>query len=360
MAEEPAPMRDSSATPAEPTAVFGSRRGKKAALFCQGGADNRELNLVFNPERRRRLETMVELFPAVITPENYETYAPQLHELEVIFATWGMFPLSTAQLDLLPNLRGLFYAAGSVNYFAPERFLERGITIVSAWAANAVPVAEFTLAQILLANKGYWRNMREYRGADDFHPAFRGRGNFGATVSLLGAGQIGRKLIELLHPYKLRVLVFDPYLSHEAATELGVEKVELAEAFARGDVISNHLANVPATVRILNGALFASMLKDATFINTGRGATVAHDELTAVLQERNDLTALLDVSDPEPLPVESPLRKLPNAHLTTHIAGSINDEVGRMAETAFEEFEAWQAGRPLRYGVTLEMLKTMA
>ncbi len=239
-------------------------------------------------------------------------------------------------------------------------FLERGIGVVSGWAANGVPVAEWTLAQILLANKGYFGNEREFRAARSKKEAFRGRGNFGATVSLLGAGAIGRLVVELLRPFQLQICVFDPFLSDENAIALGVEKVTLDEAFARGAVVSNHLANLPATVGMLKGAHFAAMRPHATFINTGRGATVREAEMIEVLKKRRDLTALLDVTYPEPPRQNSPLWKMENVFLTSHIAGSIGDEVVRMADYIIEEFEAWQSGKPLRYGVSPEMLETMA
>ncbi len=139
-----------------------------------------------------------------------------------------------------------------------------------------------------------------------------------------------------------------------------MRKVELDEAFALGDVVSNHVANVPSTVGILRGEHFAAMPPDATFINTGRGATVRHDELLRVLQSRPDLTALLDVTEPEPLPPDSPFWTLPNVQLTSHIAGSIGDEVVRMADTVFAEFDLWRSGRPFNYAITPAMLETMA
>ena len=332
---------------------------KKAAFFCDGGQDDVNLRRVFDASRRARLEAQVDLYPGVVTARDFEEHAPRLGDLEVIFATWGMPVLSPAQFDRLPALRAVFYAAGSVRHFAPP-LLERGVLVVSAWAANAVPVAEFTLAQILLANKGYFRNVPEYHGAGHPRSAFRGRGNFGATVALLGAGQIGRALIELLRPFRLRVLVFDPFLSREDAESLGVEKVGLDDAFARGDVVSNHLANVPATVGLLHGAHFAAMPANATFINTGRGATMVEADLARVLLARPDLTALLDVTDQEPPAPDSPLWSLPNVHLSSHIAGSLGDEVARMADYVLDEFEAWEAGRPLRYAVTPERLEHMA
>jgi phosphoglycerate dehydrogenase-like enzyme len=337
-------------------------RKKNAALFSRKRTIESELNRVFGAKRRAELAEMVEMSPAIITQEKLAEQVAELQEIEVMFATWGMYPLTAQDIELLPKLQAVFYAGGSVRHFAPA-LLERGITVVSAWAANAVPVAEFTLAQILLANKGYWRNVggyRAYREGNTYEDFFRGCGNFGATVSILGVGQIGRKLIELLCPFRLRVLVFDPFLTNEEAMQLRVQKVELDEAFARGNVISNHLADVRDTANLLNSTLFNSMPQNATFINTGRGGTVAHGDLVTVLRRRADLTALLDVTEPEPLPSADPLRELPNVHLTAHIAGSIGDEVDRMVQTTLEEFRAWRDGHPLRFEITPERLRTMA
>ena len=102
------------------------------------------------------------------------------------------------------------------------------------------------------------------------------------------------------------------------------------------------------------------MRPGAAFINTGRGATVVESDLAEVLAARPDLTALLDVTSPEPAPADSPWYALENVHLSSHIAGSGGKEVVRMADYCLEEFEAWKAGKPLRYQVTADMLATMA
>lgn len=332
----------------------------RAALVGDIGPAGETIEGVYGPARLDYLRRATCLYPHIVTSRSIESCLDDLREVEVLFATWGLIPLTAAQLDHLPCLKAVFYAAGSVRHFA-RPMLERGITVVSAWAANAVPVAELTLGQILLANKGWFRNTREYHGGTtSYASAFRGRGNFGATVAILGAGKIGRRVIELLRLFPLPVVVFDPFLSHKGADLLGVEKVPLEEAFARGQVVSNHLADVPETRGLLNASLFERLPPDATFINTGRGETVAQDDLITVLRARSDLTALLDVTDPEPLPACSPLWTLPNAHISSHIAGAIHDEIGRLPDTILEEFEAWRDGRSLRYAVTLPMLETMA
>jgi len=279
--------------------------------------------------------------------------------VELIFSSWGMPLLSPAHLDRLPALKAVFYAAGSVRDFA-RPLLERGITVVSAWQANAVPVAEFTQAQIMLAAKGYFRNSRAFRCPAGYSDAPRGRGIFGEKVSILGAGAIGRKVIDLLRPYNLCVLVFDPFLPQEEAVKLGVRQVSLEAAFAEGYIVSNHLANLPETRRMLHRGLFQSMRQDATFINTGRGATVDEQGMIEVLTQRPDITALLDVTLPEPPVGGSPLYTLPNVHLSTHIAGSIEDERVRLADYCIEDFRAWRQGEPLCHAVTMQMLKTMA
>jgi phosphoglycerate dehydrogenase-like enzyme len=165
----------------------------------------------------------------------------------------------------------------------------------------------------------------------------------------------------LLRPFQVEVAVFDPFLSQKGAEALGVEKLStVGEAFARGDVVTNHLADVPATVRLLRGEHFERLPHNGTFINTGRGGTVDHDGLLRVLRERPDVTALLDVSDPEPLPLGHPLWDLPNVQVSGHIAGSIGDEMERLGEFALDEFERWMRGEPLDYAISLDMLERMA
>jgi len=332
----------------------------RAAIFGDTGPGGETIDEVYGAARLEHIRSHTDLYPHQVTSQNIEECLPELSDLEVIFSTWGMLPLSSQQLDQLPQLRAVFYAAGTIKHFAMP-FLERGITVVSAAPANAVPVAEFTLGQILLTNKGFFRNVNEYRSVENYDGCFRGRGNYGATVSILGAGQIGRRVIEFLRPFRLRVLVFDPFLSHKATELLGAEKVEtLEEAFARGDIVSNHLAEVPATRGMLCGRHFDAMPANATFINTGRGQTANHDELLEVFGRRTDLTALLDVTEPEPLPLDHPLRGLSNVVISGHIAGSIGDEVGRMGDLVLAEFERWTRSEALHYAVTPQMLEKMA
>lgn len=329
------------------------------AALC--GNEARQLERVFGQGRRELLESAAALFPTPITGANFAEQSRFLGEVEALFSTWGMDEDLARKVAGLPRLKAFFYAAGTVQGFA-RPLLDKGIVVVSARAANAVPVAQFALSQILLSLKGYFRNVRETR-----RPENRGKpvpagapGVFGETVALLGCGEVGKAVAGLLRPFGLEVLVHDPFLSDAQARDLGVRKAGLEEAFANAFVVSNHLPDLPPTRGLLDRRLFASMRPGAAFINTGRGATVVEADLAAVLAARPDLTALLDVTSPEPPAADSPWYALENAHLSSHIAGSGGKEVVRMADYCLEEFEAWKAGRPLRYQVTAEMLATMA
>ncbi len=277
-----------------------------------------------------------------------------------IFSTWGMPGFTEDEIkEYLPDLKAVFYGAGTVQSFA-RPFLNCGVKIFSAWAANAVPVAEFTVAQITLANKGFFKTMRftDRGAAREISKNYPG--NFDAKVGIIGAGMIGKLVINMLKGYDLEVLVFDPFLPDEKARELGVTKVELDTLFSECQVVSNHLANNEQTKGMLCGKHFEKMLPYSTFINTGRGAQVVESELIATLKSRPDITALLDVTYPEPPEKDSELYTLPNCILTPHIAGSSGYEVRRMGEYMKSEYDAFVNGRPTKYEVTFKMLETMA
>jgi len=344
--------------PMERIQAMNSATAPKAAYFC-----NRThlRDYVYGPEQMAAVTQRCEIYPEVISSENFEKHAPMLKDIEYIFSTWSMPGLTVSQIQQLPSLKAVFYAAGSVQQFA-RPFLANGIKVFSAWAANAIPVAEFALAQILLSCKGYFRNTRECKdpGWMEKGLGHKGVGVYGNTVALIGFGMIGRKLADLLRPFHIEVLVVDPHVSDEVLSAHNARRATLEEAFSTAYVVSNHLPDLPPTAGMLKREHFSAMRENATFINTGRGAQIVEADLIGVLRARPDLTALLDVTFPEPPPPDSPFYQLPNVQLSSHIAGSINNEVHRMADTILEEYDRLATGASLRYEVTESLLETMA
>ena len=290
-----------------------------------------------------------------------------LAEAQVIIGHWGCPVLDADVLDRAPHL-GLFaYAAGTVKQTVDVTVFDRGIRVTSGADANAEPVAEFTLAAILFANKAVLWRRDTWR--DPSFEAHRARprprpevavGNWAKTIGIVGASLVGRRVIELLRPFpELAVALYDPFVTPEEASALGVTKMELDELCAVVDVLSIHAPNLPATRRMIGAAQLAALRTGATLINTARGALVDHDALIGELASGR-LYAVLDVTDPEPLPADSALRTLPNVFLTPHLAGSQGTELARMAVYVADEIRRWVAGEPTRNGITKDQLERLA
>lgn len=332
----------------------------RAIFLCE--ADDKIFS-VYDKETVIELQKLAEIETKIYKKADILSRPTEFSDVDIIFSTWGMPRFTEDEIrSCFPSLKCLFYGAGTVQSFA-RPFLACGVKVFSAWAANAVPVAEMTTAQIILANKGYFLTSRIYHseGKSEATKAFeKCRGNYGETVGIIGAGMIGKLVIKMLKSYNLNVLVFDPFLSDEDASELDVKKVDLHTLFAESFVVSNHLANNTQTVGMLNYELFSAMRENAVFINTGRGAQVVEDDLVRILGERPDLTALLDVTNPEPPYAKHPFYTLPNCLLTPHIAGSAGAEVARMGKYMLCEYKQYLSGASTKYEVSEKMLETMA
>ena len=333
------------------------------AVFLTTQGSQHQLDYVFAPAVRSRLCRSVTFLDRPVTPEDLEENRESLAQVRYAFSTWGMASLTGSQIQkYLPQLEAVFYAAGSVQYFA-RPFLEQGIAVHSAWGANGVPVAEYAVAQILLANKGFYQSLRLFKEqgracAHQYATSFPG--NYRVKVGILGAGMIGSMVCNLLKGYQVEVLIYDLFASDEKLAYLGAKRATLEEIFSQCQTISNHIANNPQTVGMLDYRLFSQMKPTAVFINTGRGAQVVEDDLVRALQEEPGRTAVLDVTYPEP-PVDGhPFYTMPNVLLTPHIAGSFGNEVERMGEYMALECEKKIAGIPCQYEVTMAMLETMA
>lgn len=319
---------------------------------------------VYGGGRRELFEKELEMLPQVIHRNNLEDNKEFLRQVEVILCTWDMESFTGEEIDhYFPNLKILFYAAGSVQYFG-RPFLDRGIQVVSAWGAMAIPVAEFTLGEIIHANKGFYLAMARYKNGhfkDGKNLAtLEFPGTYDTKVGILGAGMIGSLVIQMLKRYSVEVMVYDPFMSEEKAKLLGVKGFSLEEVFSQCQTISNHIANNAQTVGMLNYKLFNLMKDNAAFINTGRGAQVVEVDLARAMGEKPNRCAILDVTFPEPCSPEHEFFKLPNVFMTPHIAGYAAAEVWRMADYIMDELKRYKIGEKLQYEVTIPMLTTMA
>ncbi|GGT89098.1 MULTISPECIES: hydroxyacid dehydrogenase [Streptomyces] len=314
---------------------------------------------------RARLAALTRTDPHLVA-HDLATPAPEvvaaLAEAEVLLTCWGAPPLTAAVLERAPRLRAVVHAAGSVKHHITDACWERGLAVTSAAAANALPVAEYTLAAILFAGKRVLHAAQRYAEVRADH-AWTAEstvwGNYRRTVGLVGASRIGRRVIELLRPFDFEVLLHDPYVEPAEAGGLGVELVSLDELCARASIVSVHAPQLPATHRMVGAAQLAAMPDGATLINTARGSLVDEAALLPHLRAGR-LHAVLDVTDPEVPPAGSPLYELPNVLLTPHVAGSLGNELHRMADQALDELERYVRGEPFREAVLPTALERSA
>ncbi len=314
----------------------------------------------YGPEVRQQIAELVDIYAPHQTRDTLKNNPAILAQADIIFSGWGMPLLDQAFLDAAPRLKAVFYAAGSIRSFITDECWKRGIVITTAAEANAVPVAEYTLACITFGLKkafGYARSVRE---AKTFPESVNVPGAFDSKVGLVSLGLIGRLVAQKLQQMDVTVLAYDPFVSAPAASQLGVKLVSLTEIFSQCDVVSLHTPWLKQTENMVGASLLSSMKPGAAFINTARGAVVNEKEMIAVLAKRPDLQAILDVTHPEPPEADSPLYALPNVFLTPHLAGSMGPEIMRMGRYMVEELRRYLKSEPLRWQVTREKAEISA
>lgn len=330
----------------------------KIAFF---GKNSLQFNKVFSEEFLKEFSGKYEISKR-ISKKNIEQHKEFLSDCEFAFATWGMPEFTQEEIKkYLPKLKALFYAAGTVQYFA-KPFLDCGVRVFSAASVNAVPVAEYTFAQISLATKGYFQSAKRYRvnPVSAFLFSNQSDGNFRSKVGLVGLGAIGSMVAEKLKALDVEVFAYDPFVSSEKAEKLNVTLTDLDTLFSTCNVISNHLANKKELKNIYGYKLFSKMKKHSTFINTGRGAQVNEYSLALSLFLHPSHTVVADVIKEEFFPFVSPLYWCHNVILTPHIAGSMGKEPQRMAYFMADAFEKYLNNEVLLCEVTAEALETMA
>ena len=318
--------------------------------------------LAFRRHHRARLEAVADVADwAPLGSWDDDRADALLARADVLLTHWGCPTIDADVLARAPRLALVAHTAGTVKgeglAIMTRAVLERGVRVTTCAAANAVPVAEYALAAILWANKDVFARAAVQQGQvlPEGRPDRSWRvGNWGRRIGVVGASLVGRALIDLLAPFELEVAVYDPFLSAADAEALGVTRVDdLVELARTSDVLSLHAPLVPATVGMISAEVLAAMPDGATFVNTARAPLVDQGALVAEVTTGR-LDAVLDVTDPEPLPAGHPLLGLPNVVVTPHVAGSEGTELARLTECALSEIECFAAGEPARHPVTLE------
>lgn len=285
-----------------------------------------------------------------------------VHDLDALVVGYGSPRVTEAVLAAAPKLRMVGDTHGDrfaarVDVAACEA---RGITVVDTTNGSSDPVAEWALALTLvgLRNAGsFFRRLIagevlwEDRDALLTDPGYLNGELTGKTVGIVALGNVGRRFLELLAPFHVHVLAYDPGAPEALAAAYGIDLTSLDNVLARSDVV---VCLVPLTTRsagMLGRREIELMRPGAVFVNVSRGAVVDTGALVDRLG-RGDLVACLDVVDPEPLPVDSPLRSMPNVFLSPHIAGVTAAAEPRFVDLMVDEVVRVLAGHRPRFRLT--------
>lgn len=319
----------------------------------------------FDRPRRTRLERAARPLGPTWTPHiDDPAVAHVLADVEVLVSSWGAPRLTAERLERMPRLGTVLHCAGSIRPLVSDAFWQRDILLSSAADANADPVAELTYAAIIMAGKKapfLAADARDRRAGSPDMFRFGPVGNAGLTVGIIGMSRIGRRVLDRLvaRLEDVTCLVTDPFADAGEVAAAGGRLVELDEMLGSVDVLSVHAPELPETRGMIGAPQLAALRDHATVINTARGALLDTRALEAECRSGR-LNAILDVSDPEPLPPGSVLYELPNVMITPHIAGSLGAERLRMSDSALDELDRLVAGEPLRHLVRREELAFVA
>jgi phosphoglycerate dehydrogenase-like enzyme len=319
---------------------------------------------MFDTELLRRLDDMVDTpRPRHVTRLDSPQARAALAEAELILTGWGCEPLTEQDLAKAPRLKAVFHCAGTVKHLLPPAAWAAGdLVVTSAAAANAAPVAEYALAAILFSGKrvpAYAEHYRRRPGDWSVHGMLAVPSNYQRTVGVVGMSWTGRRVLELLRHHDFDVLVADPYATDQDAASYGATLVDVDELVARCDAVSIHAPALPETRHLLDRRRLAALPDGATVINTARGSLIDTAALTDECTSGR-LYAILDVTEPEPLPADSPLYGCPNALLTPHVAGAMGAETRRLGALTVDEINRYLAGQPLRHQVSAAQLARIA
>lgn len=315
-------------------------------------------DLFFPPARRERLES----FGDVHWNPKSDQFTPselgdRLAGVDVCVTGWGTPKLDETVLQRADDLELVTHVGGSVASIGSHALYDAGVSVCSANAVMAEYVAEGILGYVLAdlreiptldasIKAGGWQ-------PEDADP----RSLYGTTVGFVGLGAVGRNLLELLDPFDVEVLLYDPYVSdEEVAAHEAVERAGLEETLRSADVVSIHAPKTEETLHMIDAERLGQLSDGAVLVNAARGDIIDQDALVDELQTGR-ISAVLDVYHEEPLPDDSPLRSLDDVILQPHVAG--HPSRYHTPDTVLDEIDRFSQGEPLEHSISRDRFQMM-
>ena len=326
------------------------------------------LQRVFRKETLERLRSRFDVaFNEKGRDYTSEEVADEIKGFDGLITGWGSPPLTEPVFENADRLKIIAHSAGSIRYILPrdvvQRYvLPRKICVCNAVKAIAYNVAESTIGLLIMTSHRFLdhaNSIREKPVWRDPEIPWNVQTLNGSTVGIVAASTVGREVIRLLQPFDVEILVYDPYLSEWEAGRLNVKKTTLEDLFRRSDFVTVHAPVTKETVRMINERHLKLMRDGAVLVNTSRGKVIDHEALLKECKTGRILVAL-DVTDPEPLPPDSPFRRLKNVIITPHISGAGYYGYFKIGEMTLRALEDYFAGKKVENEVNLDKYDILA
>jgi len=273
----------------------------------------------------------VQLLVNPCSPESTEDeIIAAIGDADAVVVQTTSISLSRRVIGSLTKCRLISSLGVGYDYLDVDAATEYGILAANVPDASVREVSDHTMALILactrcvvrlneIVRQGDWTSLAAPRIAGEIWPKLSRLE--GQTLGLIAFGRIAKAVVPKAKSFGLRVIAYDPYVPAEVFRELGVEQAGLDRLLSESDIVSIHAPQTPETIGLLRMEQLKKMKPNACLINTGRGAIVDHEALYAALDQDLISMAALDVTEPEPIPPDSPLLKLDNFMVTAHSAG---------------------------------------
>ena len=279
-----------------------------------------------------------------------------LGETEILITGWGSSPVDAEVRARMPKLGLVAHLGGTVkpiispgcHRIRPAGHAGIGCECAAGRGIHLGDDPPFQQARVGLERLHCAKRSALFTRREPLHALV---GNRDRVIGVVGASRVGRLVIAHLRHHGMRILLSDPFVSASEARELGAEHADLDTLLARSDVVTLHQPLLPSTEKSIGARELGLMRDGALIINTARGKVIDHEALIAEVGSGR-IHAALDVTDPEPLPDNSPLWDMPNVSLTPHVAGAMGREVDDMTHLIIEEIGRFGEGLPLRHAVS--------
>ncbi len=233
--------------------------------------------------------------------------------------------VDAAMIDAAPKLKFIARAGVGVDNVDLPAATAHKIVVMNTPDGNTISTAEHTIGLMLALARHIPQAHASLAGGKWDRKSFTGVELKGKTLGLVGFGRIGRAVAKRAAAFEMTVIAFDPYVSPEAAAEVGAELVSLDAVFERSDFISLHALLTPETREMINKTTLAKMKKGVRLIDAARGALINEADLAEAIKSGQVIGAALDVFAEEPPPAGNPLVNLPGVVHTPHLAASTDD-----------------------------------